>query len=165
VGIRETLEKQKSLSLVVAIVVLVGSLVAIFVQARGNGPSVTGSIYITEDDGKTFTPGTPKQLITIGKNGQPVAEAHVFVCGGKQVIGYMTRYTADSVKLLSEVMADKVLAKSPEKASKLSQIPMRGMELKKPGQATWIPQSDAAKISRIKPYVCPDGTRPAEVLP
>jgi hypothetical protein len=165
VGIRETLEKKKSLSMVAAVVVLVGSLIAIFVQARGSGPSIGGSIYVTEDDGKTFTPASPKQLIGLGKNGQPMAEAHVFMCGGKQVVGYMTRYTPDSVKLLMEVQADRDVAQKPGNAAKLAQIPFRGMEIKKPGQADWVSQGDTVRVARIRPYVCPDGTRPPEILP
>jgi hypothetical protein len=129
------------------------------------GPSVIGSIYLTADDGKTFFPGSAKDMVALGKDGKPVCQAHVFTCGGKQVVGYMTRYTEDAVKVLMEVRADKDVAKQPEKAQKLSQIPFRGMEIKKPGAAKWISQSDTARVARIRPFVCPDGTRPPEELP
>jgi len=102
VGIRETLEKKKSLTVVAMVVVIIGSIIAIIVQARGLGPVGPGDAFYTVDDGKTFFVGDAKNLPPFDQGGKQAVTAHVFECGGKRVVGYVSRYTADALATIAE---------------------------------------------------------------
>ena len=93
-GVREALNKSKLTATVVAVVVIVGALIAIILQTRGSfaapGP---GEAYYTIDDGKTVFTDKSGRIAPFDKDGKPAYRAHVFNCGGTQVVGYLSRYT------------------------------------------------------------------------
>jgi len=47
----------------------------------------------------------------------------------------------------------------------LATIGTTGTEVKRPGDAKWVSQADAANDTRIRAFRCPDGSTPPEVDP
>jgi hypothetical protein len=165
VGIRETLEKKKSLSAVAASVLLAGSLVAIFVQARSMGPAGPGDTYYTDDDGQNFFVADSFKLPPFDHGGKQAVRAHVFECGGKRVVGYMSRYTDEAKKLLDEAKAAKDAGKPPPNVPALARVAQTGTEIKRPGDKVWVRASDMTKANKVRIFRCPDGSAPPEVFP
>jgi hypothetical protein len=165
VGIRETLEKKKSLSLVAAIVVLVGSIIAIIVQARSFGPPGPGDSYFSDDDGKTFFADDSKKLPPFDHGGKQAVQAHVFECGGKRVVGYLSRYTADALATIEESKQARAAGRLPANVGKLARVAQTGTEIKRPGETTWVTAGNNNAANKVRIFKCPDGSVPPEVFP
>jgi hypothetical protein len=161
-GIRESLGKKQSLTVIAALVVLIGSVVAIIVQARGGGMSgVAGDSYYTVDDGATYFVDSRTKNPPFDHDGKQAVRAHLFVCGGKKVVGYLERYTPDALQALEEVKQSRMSGKPPANIQRLQTLGTTGTELKKPGAAEkWVRASAAMRVFR-----CPDGRVVGEVFP
>jgi hypothetical protein len=165
VGIRETLKARQSLSIAIACIAIVGAAIAIFVQARNVG-SNPGDVYFTTDDGQTFFAGDGRKFPPFEIDGKTAYRAHVFECKGKRVVGYMSRYTPEALKLFEEARAARAAGKPPANVAKLATIGTTGMEVKRPGPTgQWVRQGDIAKATQIRSFKCADGTAPDEVFP
>jgi hypothetical protein len=165
VGIRETIGKKKSLTVVGAVVVLVGSIVAIIVQARSFGPGGPGDSYFTVDDGKTFFVGDSKKLPPFDEGGKQAVRAHVFECGGKRVVGYVSRYTADALATIEEAKQARAAGRLPANVGKLATVAQNGTEIKRPGDTKWVIGNVNTAAQKIRIFKCPDGSAPPEVFP
>ena len=163
-GIRELLKSRQSLAVVVAAVMIVGAAVAIFVQARDTtgGP---GRAYFTTDDGNTYFADSGTKLPPFDKNGKPAYRAHVFECGGKRVVGYLSRYRPEVFQALEEAKAARNTGKPPRNAAALASIGSYGLEVKRPGETVWVSQADTRRATAIRVFRCPDGGTPTEVDP
>ena len=164
-GFRETLEKKKPIAIGLASLVIVASAIAIFVQAGGMGPEGQGDAYFTVDDGKTFFEEDGEKRTPFDYKGQQAVRAHVFECGGKRIVGYMSRYSQDAIKTLDEASEARKAGKAPPNIGKLSQVAVTGMEYKKPGTDKWVSAADTAAVNVIRIFRCPDGSGPAEQFP
>ena len=165
-GIRETLEKKQSLSIGVAILVIVGAGVAIVLQARDFGSGNAGDAYFTTDDGQTFFVDDGRKIPPFDEGGKPAVKAHVFECGGKRVVGYLSRYTPEAIAAMQEAKKYKGTGKPPPNVKALASIGTTGLEVKKPGPGNpWVRQSDSARATKIRVFRCPDGSTPNEVGP
>jgi len=165
VGIRETLEKKKSLTVVAMVVVIIGSIIAIIVQARGLGPVGPGDAFYTVDDGKTFFVGDAKNLPPFDQGGKQAVTAHVFECGGKRVVGYVSRYTADALATIAEAKQARAAGRLPANVAKLATVAQTGSELKRPGDTKWVITGNNNAANKIRIFKCPDGSVPPEVYP
>ena len=105
------------------------------------------------------------KLPPFDKDGKPAVRAHVFECGGKRVVGYLSRFTAEAQKALEEAKSYAGTGKAPPNARQLASIGTTGIEVKRPGDAKWIAQGDATRATRIRVFRCPDGSTPSEVYP
>lgn len=164
-GIRETLDKKKPIVLAIASLVIVASAVAIFVQAGGMGPPGQGDAYFSVDDGKTYFEHDSGKMAPFDYKGQQAVRAHVFECGGKPVVGYLSRYSQDALATLAEAREARKAGRAPANIGKLSQVANTGMEYKKPGTDKWVSAADTAAVNTIRIFRCPDGSGPTEVLP
>jgi len=166
VGIRESFGKKQSLTAVGAAVVLIGSVIAIIVQARGTGNSGTvGDSYYTVDDGATFFVDSRLKNPPFDHEGKQAVRAHVFDCGGKRVVGYVERYTPESLQALEEVKQSRGTGKPPPNLQRLQTLGTTGTELKKPGAGQkWVVASDRAAAA-MRVFRCPDGRVVGEVFP
>jgi hypothetical protein len=164
VGIRETIQKSQKWTVVVAAVVLVGAVIAIIVQAQSLGPAGPGDAFYTVDDGKTFFAGDSRKLAPFDYGGKQAVRAHVFECEGKKVVGYMSRYTPESLELFEEAKAARAEGRPPKNVQKLATVAFTGTELKKPGADKWVIQNDK-NAPRIRIFKCKDGRTPPELYP
>jgi hypothetical protein len=163
--LRETINKSKSGMLVLGVLLLAGSTVAIIVQARNMGPKGgVGDAYFTVDDGKTFFVGDRLKISPFEHEGKQAVRAHVFECGGKRVVGYMSRFTPESIQVLNEAKASRASGKPPANIGKLQSLGTTGTEMKRPGSEKWILASDPGAQS-MRVFKCPDGKVVSEVLP
>jgi hypothetical protein len=146
-------------------ILIVGSGIAIYLQARDDGSVGSGKVYYSNDDGNTFFADASTRFPPFDKDGKPAYRAHVFVCGGKRVTGYLSRYTPEALKALEEANAYRGTGKPPPNVRQLATIGTTGTEVKRPGEAKWISQADAASATRVRTFRCPDGSTPTEVDP
>jgi len=149
---------------VLAVVAIVGAGIAIWWQMRSDASAESGT-YFTIDDGQTLFVAPSTKLAPFDKNGKPAYRAHVFECGGKRVVGYLSRYTAESIKALEEAKSYAGTGKAPPNARQLASIATNGIEIKKPGDTQWTAQGDPVRAARIRVFRCPDGSTPNEVYP
>jgi hypothetical protein len=148
-----------------AIIMIVGAGVAIFWQLRDDGSDGGSKTYFTTDDGQTLFVDRNTRLPPFDKDGKPAYRAHVFECGGKRVVGFLSRYTEQAKQALEEAKSYKGTGKAPPNVRQLASIGTTGLEVKRPGDAQWVSQADAARASRIRTFRCPDGSTPQEVYP
>lgn len=165
-GIREKLEQRGPLVGIGAAVVLVGSVVAIIVQARNLQSFNAGDAYFSTDDGQTFFVDTGAKLPPFEVDGKQAVKAHVFMCGGKRVVGYLSRYTPETLKAIEDAKAARDQGKPPPNVHLLAGMGTTGLEVKRPGPNNpWVKQADVNRATRIRVFRCPDGSIPAEVGP
>ena len=128
-----------------AIVVLAICCVVAEVRAgRHRYPSGAPDSYFTVDDGKSFFVASSDNVPPFDYGGQPAVTAYVFTCGHEKFVGYMERFTP---KYHDAVVAHGM---TPEA--------MRfGRELKKPGDAKWLPSGDLRTEAKLTEVHCPNG--------
>ena len=164
-GMRDFVKQRPSVAAAVAVVMIAGAAVAIFVQARDFGSSGPGKAFFTTDDGKTFFVDSATKLPPFDKGGKPAYRAHVFECGGKRVVGFLSGYTPDALKLVEEAQKYKAAGKRPPNMQQLAAVGTTGLMVKRPGEPMWVSQTDAARATMVRVFRCPDGGTPEEVEP
>jgi hypothetical protein len=152
-GIREKINQNKWLGLVVG-VVLVSAAVGVSVMTGGNSrPDGFVTNFYTNDDGKTFYEDRADIIAPYTKDGREAVKAAVFTCdsGKTKFIGYMERLSPQA----------KAEAEKYKKAGSMPDTPTAqrifegGAQIKHPGEKEWAtrdsfgPNGPAVK--------CPDG--------
>ena len=163
--IRGFIKQRPSLAALLAGVMIVGAAVAIYVQARDLGSSGPGKAFFTTDDGKTFFVDSATRLPPFDKDGKPAYRAHVFECGGKRVVGFMSGYSPEALKIVEEAQKYKAAGKPPPNMQQLATVGTMGLMVKRPGDPVWVPQADAVRATAVRVFRCPDGSMPEEVEP
>ena len=163
-GIRQALRGKQGALVALGAVMIAAAGIAIWWQLRDDGAQGTG-LYYTTDDGTTIFVDDSVKMPPFDKDGKPALRAHVFECGGKRVVGYLSRYTEQAKRAFDEAMAYKGTGKAPPNARELASLGTRGIEVKRPGDGQWVSQADAARATRIRVFKCPDGAAPQEVYP
>ena len=164
-GVRELIKGKQGAVVALAVVMIVGAGIAIFLQMRGGASGGGSATYFTIDDGQNLFVDTNAKLPPFEKDGKQAVRAHVFECGGKRVVGYLSRYTQEAKAALAEAKSYQGTGKPPPNARALASIGTTGLEVKRPGDAQWVKQGDVARATRIRTFRCPDGSTPAEVYP
>ena len=165
VRVRELIKGRQSVAIGVAAAMIVGAAVAIYVQARDAGSPGPGNAYFSTDDGQTFFTDSATKLPPFDRNGKPAYRAHVFECGGKRVVGYLSRYRPEAIAALEEAVAARGTGKPPRNPAGLAAVGTYGLEIKRPGAPAWANQSDPRAATMIRVFRCPDGSTPTEVDP
>jgi hypothetical protein len=161
-SIRDKLSKNQPIVIGIAAVAIIVGITSSIWQYRNANSSSGGGAYFTVDDGKTLFVDKALKMAPFDKDGKQAVRAHVFMCGGKQVVGYLSRYSADALQTLAEAKAASGQGKPPPNIGKLSSIGFTGTEYKKPGDATWIAGTDSSGIAKIRAFKCPDGKAPTD---
>lgn len=164
-GIRESLNSRPAIGYALGGVILVGAAVAIFAQARQFGTQGPGKAYFSVDDGQSFFTDDILRPPPFDSGGKPAYRAHVFECGGKRVVGYLSRYTDATLQAMEEAKAYKGANRPPPNVGLLANAGTAGTELKRPGESKWVSGADGVQASKIRGFQCPDGTSPEELLP
>lgn len=146
-GAREWLNQHPNVAIGSGCAIVLLAIVLIVAEVRAGRhryPSAAPDFYFTVDDGKTFFAASSDNIPPFDYDGQQAVLADVFQCGGKRFVGYMERFTP---KYHDAVVAHGL---TPEA--------MRfGRELKKPGDAKWIPSGDLRAETKFTEVRCPDG--------
>jgi hypothetical protein len=157
VGIRETLNKNPSITTGVTIGIIVVALVAIIYQAFFYGRpdlSPPRSFY-SIDDGKTWFDDDANKIPPFAHEGGQAVRVFVFKCGekGAPFVGYMERFTPEAAKKMTELSK----TGSPDDPMAIEQLQMTGVEIKKPGDPKWHLRNTPA-AEKLMDVKCPDGT-------
>lgn len=161
---RTFVKKRPSLALAAAAVMIIGAVVAIVLQARDFGPSGPGKAFFTTDDGQTLFVERATRLPPFDKDGKQAVRAHVFECGGKRVVGYLSAYRPEALKVIEEATAAKAAHKPPPNVQALAAVGTVGLMVKRPG-GPWVSQADAVTATAVRVFRCPDGGTPEEIEP
>ena len=156
-GIRETLNKNPSITTGVTIGIIVVALLAIVWQMWSSRPNI-GNLksFYTVDDGKTWFEDAATKNPPFDYKGQPAVRAYVFKCGdnGQAFVAYMERFTPDALKKLEAATANP--AQTDPMA--MENLYTTGMEIKKPGGAKWVLRTTADGDKMQSDIKCPDGS-------
>jgi len=166
VGIREKLVKYQPLVIGVMSVIIIVAIVSIVMQAS-NSNSSKAQVYYTIDDGQNVFADSNMKIPPFDKDGKQAVRAHVFMCGGKKVVGYLSRYTDEALKVLDEVKLAKREKRVPKNIGALMSLSSTGIEVKKPGAGNpWVKGTDMARQSTIRVFKCPgEREAPKEIDP
>jgi hypothetical protein len=156
-GAREWLNQHPNVAIGSGITVVLLAIVCIIVEVRAGRhryPAGPPDYYFTADDGKSFFAASSDNVPPFDYNGQQAVTAYVFHCGNQKFVGYMERF---SPKYHDFVVAHGI---TPE-AERF------GRELKKPGDAKWLPSGDLRTEAKLTDVRCPDGSAdiPESILP
>ena len=164
-GVRGLFKQRQSAVAALAVLMIVGAGVALYLQMRDDGSSGSGDVYYSNDDGKTFFADSATKVPPFDKDGKPAVRAHVFECGGKRKVGYLSRYTPEAIQALKDARAARDAGKPPPNVAALASIGTTGLQVKRPGEAQWVSQADAKRATAVRVFRCPDGSTPQEVDP
>jgi len=154
-SIREKLQKNPSLVAGIAGVVIIAAVVSIVMQAR-NSSGGGSQAYFSVDDGQTYFTDSKYTVAPFDKGGKQAVRAHVFMCGGKPVVGYLSRYTPEALKVMEDVKQAKAEKRPPKDIGALMNLSSAGIEVKKPGPGNpWIKGTDPLKVAEIRAFKCP----------
>lgn len=131
---------------------LIAACVAVAVAAVGyqlfgdSGPKVgvAPPHYYTVDDGKTFFEAPGSDVPPFDYGGKTAVQAHVFECGGRRFVGFMSRYTPEA----RQAVIDKKIT---------PQMRVSGRQVKRPGDADWVAGTDFAAVGKIVNVTSPAG--------
>jgi len=163
VGIRETLNEKRGITIGAVSGVIVLAIVYIIYSVSG-GPGGGGGVAVqkswyTSDDGNTYFSDDPNPTPPFSKNGKDAVRCYVFKCSdGKAFVGYLERFDAQTKAKRDEML------KTKNFESLTSEDLETGREVKKPktGEQGWVKAIDP-KGHAVMEVKCPDGKPPVMV--
>jgi hypothetical protein len=165
-GIREFMKRRQSVTTILACVMIVGGAVAIYLQVREmSSSSGPGKAFFTVDDGKSYFVDDARKLAPFDRDGRKAVRAHVFECGGKREVGYLSCYAPEALKAMEEAKAVAGTGRPPPNVHVLANIGTMGTLVKRPGEANWVSQADAPRATAIRVFRCRDGSTALEIDP
>jgi hypothetical protein len=165
-GLRESLNQQNPkivLGVTAAIIVIVVMLYFIF---EGGGSAVVGAespkAFFSSDDGKTWFADDANKLPPFDTGGKETLRAYVYRCGdGKEFVAFLERFTPQG-KARRQAARD--ARADGEKAAPPLLDQSNGLEVKMPGNPTWVSESDPRAEAIMSPR-CPGAAKPQIILP
>jgi hypothetical protein len=165
VGIRETLNKNQTLTTGATIGIIVIAIVIIVWQMMPEKPQrILTKAYYTVDDGKTWFEDTADKLAPYDHEGKEAVRAHLFRCGenGEKFVGYLEKLDPRAKARLDEFNSN------PSNKGRVmpgqAEMEEGARLVKRPGAPKWMPEAspNAAQITTIK---CKDGSYAIRVVP
>jgi hypothetical protein len=165
VGIRETLNKNQTLTTgatIGIIVVAIGIIVWQMMPERA--PKIVVKAYFSTDDGRTWFEDTSDKVAPFDKDGKEAVRAHLFKCaqGGEPFVGYLEKLDPEIKRRLDEFYSN------PSNKGRImpgqADQEEGGRLVKRPGDKGWMRDTSpmAARITTIK---CKDGSYALRVIP
>jgi hypothetical protein len=149
-SVREAINSKPRLSLGIVIgIAIVAIAFAIWSMDFGDGATVAGTAFYSNDDGKTFFIDEPGKIGLV-KDGKPAVIAHVFEDPTRgQFVGYLERLTPAAEKA--------ALASQSSGAPSAVAAAAMGREIKRPGDTRWVSPSSEEGM-RVMSVRLPGGT-------
>jgi hypothetical protein len=156
--LRDTLDRHRGIALGSAVGIILLALIFIVREAMSGNPSpIPRSGFYTIDDGATFFKDDIDLVPPFEYDGKLAVRAQVYDCGGKEIVGYLQRYTPDAKKQIDAANGVGV-----------GSIRAAGTEIKAPltDDNGWV-NANHRKAGRIYAVHCPDGSSntPQPVMP
>jgi hypothetical protein len=163
-GIREVINRHQAVVITLGTGLILSGLLAIagFVYQTHHSVSSTGTLFYSDDDGRTWFVDDASKVPPFEHRGKQAVRAFVFRCkDGVPFVDYLSRYS-DAAKAKIAAMA----------AAFPKYVVVPGvdvpMESKKPGDSTWVAEDptkpEYGQYIRITTPVCPDGSTDAPVV-
>lgn len=126
-------------------------------QATSSGPRLGPATltFASIDDGKTYFETPAENLSPFPHQGKAAFEAVVFTCddGKSSFVGYLRRYS-DAVKTSIRASRD-----NPDTVGRRGAVNWafsEGVEIKRPGDKTWIKANDISRSRAVMAVRCPN---------
>ena len=162
-SLREKINKNPKVGAGAAAVVLVLAVMSIAWQS-GGPPKPPAKGFYTVDDGNTFFTDDVYRATPFEHDGKQACGAIVLKCpnGGAPFVAYVTRL-GDRFLNQAKAMEGK---REPNFIQKFEALQTAGLEVKKPGQPTWV-RADSTPGQKLvaEAIKCPDGSTGDPVLP
>jgi hypothetical protein len=153
--VREVIARHPQVVTAVAGAAVVLGVVLVIFQMRGNAGQIAASdrAYYTVDDGKTWFPDDAKKVPPFDHQGKPAVRCSVYNVNGKETATYLTKYPDDVraaiLKDQSEALPQPAGGGQP--GGGLGMKYVHAGLVKRPGDATWMPMSDAKSQALMQP--------------
>lgn len=153
-GIREKLNQNPAAATIGVALVIIAALVVIIYSNRGVTLTKTDKSWYTADDGKTLFQDENMKVAPFKKDGAEAVKAYVYRCKGKQYVAYLQRFTEEAQKMTAEIRKTR-----PDFRPIPQMVGEQNVEIKKPGDKTWVKLSDRQNTKRVWEVDCPGGTK------
>ena len=162
-GIREALNRRPKLAAVIGIGLCAVAL-PIMIWANSSGvPGRASEAYYSDDDGKTFFADDIDKLYPFDRNGKQAYRAYVYECSdGKRFVSYLARYTDAARTKIAELEKN---TSDPEAPGQANQLRSTAIEVKKPGDESWVSLFGPQGSVIATHPTCPDGSTARQVMP
>jgi hypothetical protein len=122
--------------------------------------------WYTTDDGKTWYSDEKSLAPPFDRDGKTSVRAFVFTCDGDkhEFVGYLERYTAQAKQAIEDSRTAVKTEKIPPPAGLFDSVARTGIEVKRPGDSTWINVS-SPQAAAIRKVACPQGQTLQPVYP
>lgn len=164
-ALREKFKNRPIVGVIAGVVLLGAATYMTFAFIRDYASGGPGTAYFSSDDGKTFFIDDIMRLPPFEHRGQTAVRAHVFDCNGNRVVGYLSRYTDESLKAFETAKAFKGTNRPPPNLDVIMNASTNGTQIKRPGQGEWVSAGATEQVARIRGFQCPDGSSGSEVEP
>jgi hypothetical protein len=159
-SLRETLNTRPRLASGIAagcaaVAVLLAVAHVMDLRAAPIGAAKPEHAFFTVDDGKTWFVDDAAKLAPFDHNGQQAVRAYVCECDGKQYVNHLERYTDAGKQAMTRVR--EAAKKGPPPGMLVFAAQQKGREVKRPGDAKWVPASKTAVAGPIALPKKPDG--------
>jgi hypothetical protein len=167
-GVRETVSRHRTITIVLTLVVIASAVALAARQFMFGDPyaAAGGRSYFTTDNGKTTFVETNDKLPPFDHDGKPAVRAIVFSCdkGATQFVAYLERYTPQGKQAAQEML---VKMRQPRARPEYNPALLNNIEVKRPEDAEWTRQSDTERAAKIMDPKCPHGGahQPEPMLP
>jgi hypothetical protein len=122
--------------------------------------------WYTADDGKTWYSDDKSLTPPFDRDGKTSVRAFVFTCDEDkhEFVGYLERYTPEAKQAIENSLTAVKTEKEPPPAGLFDTLAKTGIEVKRPGDSTWINVS-SPKAASIRKVACPAGQTLQPVYP
>jgi hypothetical protein len=169
-GLRETINKKKSVSIggAAVLVLIAGSFLA-YTQWPAYRPK-GDKAYFTVDDGQTWFVDSMYKVPPYDYNGKTAVRAMVYSYdkGSKTFCPFLQQYNSDTKKQLDDAVANATRDGKPLSSIELFGSPAtaRGVEIKLPGpNHKWVSPGTAEATKVLSAVQAPDGSDVDSVFP
>ncbi len=150
-NLRELVQKNPAVMMVLAAAAIGISVFFVIRQASGVGASSGLKAYFSADDGKTWFKDELARPFPFDHDGQPAYRAQIFRCGGTTFCGCL--------ESLPDKEREGIEALPPNWQARYAAIQAAAdaFLVKKPGDAKWV-QKGRPQYEQIRKPACPDGS-------
>lgn len=134
-----------TLGVILCVLIFMVYQLGLFAGTRGDGgPS---KIFLS-DDGTSYYAGTTQDLYTLGPDGQPKAQAHVYQYPGQAPqIWYLERLHPEAVKFYKQMQA----GHTPESMMMLESMQYNANYVRRPNEAQWYDRRSPEGVAIATP--------------
>ena len=164
-GIRETLNKNQTLTTGATIgIIVIAIIIIVWQMMPERAPHLLTKSYYTDDDGKTWFEDSADKLVPFDHGGKEAVRAVLFKCGenGEKFVGYLEKLDPRAKGRLDQFNSNP--ANKGRVMPGQAEMEEGARLVKPPGGKIWLPDTNpnAARITTIK---CKDGSYAIRVVP